>query len=157
MIEKKVALFALATLCIAAPVLSDVGCDYKGSSYSHGSAVCQVGNQYRCNSGKWAGLGLACTDNLPLGAKGCAFNGNAYSAGSASCQAGTQYRCDDGTWMSLALACTASGQIAARMPVAERTCMYNGATVATESTICKSGVTFRCDDGEWRNLGSACQ
>jgi hypothetical protein len=35
--------------------------------------------------------------------------------------------------------------------------MYNGATVATQSTICQSGITFLCEDGEWRNLGSACQ
>lgn len=157
MIKRKVALFALAAVFVAGPVLGDVGCDYKGTAYSHGSAVCQAGSQYRCDSGKWAGLGAACTENPPLGAKGCAFNGTVYSNGSACCQAGTQHRCDDGAWTSLNLACTTSGQIAAHMPASGRTCMYNGATVATESTICKSGVTFRCDDGEWRNLGSACQ
>ena len=59
--------------------------------------------------------------------------------------------------MSLAVACAASGQLAARIAPVGRTCMYNGATVATESTICKSGITFRCEDGEWRNLGTACQ
>lgn len=46
---------------------------------------------------------------------------------------------------------------AARMVPAGRACMYNGATVATQSTICRSGITFLCEDGEWRNLGSACQ
>ena len=35
--------------------------------------------------------------------------------------------------------------------------MYNGATVATQSSICKAGITFRCDDGEWGNLGTTCQ
>jgi hypothetical protein len=30
-------------------------------------------------------------------------------------------------------------------------------TVATQSTICKSGTTFRCEDSEWRTLGTACQ
>jgi hypothetical protein len=59
--------------------------------------------------------------------------------------------------MSLAVACTGSGQVAARMTPGGRTCMYNGATVATQSTICKSGITFLCEDGEWRNLGNACQ
>jgi len=38
-----------------------------------------------------------------------------------------------------------------------RPCIYSGATVATQSTICKSGITFRCEDSEWRNLGTACQ
>jgi hypothetical protein len=59
--------------------------------------------------------------------------------------------------MSLAVSCAASGQVAARMAPVGRTCMFNGATVATESTICKSDITFRCDDGEWRNLGTTCQ
>jgi hypothetical protein len=157
MIERKLALFALAAVFTAGPARGEIGCDYKGTAYSHGSAVCQAGSQYRCQSGAWAGLGVACSENPPLAAKGCTFNGNAYSSGSASCQAGTQYRCDDGAWTSLAVACTASGQMAAGLPAGGRTCMYNGATVATESTICKAGVTFRCDDGEWRNLGSACQ
>ena len=35
--------------------------------------------------------------------------------------------------------------------------MYNNATVATNSTICRSGTTFLCDDGEWHNLGTACE
>jgi hypothetical protein len=38
-----------------------------------------------------------------------------------------------------------------------RACSYNGATVATQSTLCKSGITFRCEDREWHNLGTACQ
>ncbi|HEX7408083.1 MAG TPA: hypothetical protein VF515_10610 [Candidatus Binatia bacterium] len=29
--------------------------------------------------------------------------------------------------------------------------------VATQSSICKAGITFRCDDGEWRNLGTPCE
>ena len=157
MIERKAALFALGALLIAGPAFGDIDCKYKGATYSHGSAVCQSGSQYRCNEGQWNGLAIACTDGVPVGAKSCAFNGSAYSPGSASCQSGTQYRCDDGAWTSLAVACTANGQVAARIAPAGRTCMYNGATVATESTICKAGITFRCDDGEWQNLGSACQ
>jgi len=47
--------------------------------------------------------------------------------------------------------------VPARMVPAQRTCMYNGATVATQSSICRSGITFLCEDGEWRNLGTACQ
>jgi hypothetical protein len=59
--------------------------------------------------------------------------------------------------MSLSVACTADGQLAARMAPVGRTCMYNGATVATDSTICKSGVTFRCEEGDWHNVGTACE
>jgi hypothetical protein len=157
MIERKAALFALGAVLIAGPAFGDADCTYKGATYSHGSAVCQAGSQYRCDDGQWSGVSIACTEIQPVGAKSCAFNGNSFSPGSASCQAGTQYRCDDGAWKSLAVACTGTGQVAALMAPAGRTCMYNGATVATDSTICKSGLTFRCEDGEWRNLGTTCQ
>ena len=157
MIERKAVLLALGAVLIAGPAFGDADCKYKGATYSHGSAVCQSGTQYRCNDGQWKGLGIACTENPPVGAKSCAFNGKSYSPGSASCQSGTQYRCDDGAWVSLAVACTGGGEPAVGMAPVGRTCMYNGATVATESTICKSGITFRCEDGEWRNLGTTCR
>ena len=157
MIANKAALLALGAVFIAGPVFGDVGCNYKGTTYSHGSAVCQSGSQYRCDDGEWTGLAIACAENPLVGAKSCAFNGNSYSLGAASCQSGTQYRCDDGAWRSLALACAGGSDGASRVAPAGRTCMYNGATVATQSTICKSGITFRCEDGEWRNLGSVCQ
>jgi hypothetical protein len=32
-----------------------------------------------------------------------------------------------------------------------------GATVASNSTICRSGSTFLCSDGEWVNLGTLCR
>ena len=157
MIERKAVLLALGAVLIAGPAFGEADCKYKGTTYSHGSAVCQSGTQYRCNDGQWMGLAVACTENPPVGAKSCTFNGKSYSPGSASCQSGTQYRCDDGAWVSLAVACTGAGEPAVGMAPAGRTCMYNGATVATESTICKSGITFRCVDGDWRNLGTACQ
>ena len=157
MIERKAALLALGAVLIAGPAFGDADCKYKGANYSHGSAVCQSGSQYRCDDGQWNGLAIACTESLPVSVKNCAFNGTSYSPGAASCQSGTQYRCDDGAWMSLAVACTASGPVAARMVPVGRTCMYNGATVATQSSICRSGITFLCEDGEWRNLGTACQ
>ena len=157
MIERKAALVILGAVLIAGPVFGDDDCTYKGTTYSHGSAVCQSGSQYRCDDGQWKGLGIACAVNLPVAAKGCTFNGDAFSPGSASCQSGTQYRCDDGAWTSLAVACPKAGDAPARMAPAGRTCMYNGATVATQSSICKEGITFRCDDGEWRNLGTTCR
>jgi len=157
MMERKAALVVLGAVLIAGPVFGDDDCKYKGTTYSHGSAVCQSGTQYRCNDGQWKGLAIACTENPPLGAKSCAFNGKSYSPGSASCQSGTQYRCDDGAWVSLAVACTGGSEPAVGMAPVGRSCMYNGATVGAASTICKSGITFRCEDGEWRNLGTACQ
>jgi hypothetical protein len=157
MIERRAVLLALGAVLIAGPAFGDADCKYKGATYSHGSAVCQSGSQYRCDDGQWSGLAIACTESLPVGAKSCAFNGNSYSLGSASCQSGTQYRCDDGGWRSLTIACPSGAEGGARMLPTGRTCMYNGATVATESTICKSGIAFRCEDGEWRNLGTTCQ
>jgi hypothetical protein len=35
--------------------------------------------------------------------------------------------------------------------------MYEGATVASNSTICKGGTTFLCSAGEWTNLGTLCR
>jgi hypothetical protein len=157
MIEKTATLFALGAVLITGPASGDVDCTYKGTAYSQGSAVCQSGSQYRCDEGQWSALAVACAEGLPIAAKSCAFNGSSYSPGSGSCQSGTQYRCDDGAWTSLAIACTESGQIAARMAPVGRTCLYNEATVATGSTICKSGITERCEDGEWHNLGTTCQ
>ena len=157
MIERYAAILALGTLFVAGPAFGNTDCKYKGSTYSHGSTACQSGSQYRCDDGEWTGLGTACTEGLPIGPKSCTFNGTPYSPGSASCQSGTQYRCDDGAWVSLAVACPASGQVGVQMAPVGRPCMYNDATVATESTICKSGIMFRCENGEWHNLGTACQ
>jgi len=138
-------------------VFGEDGCRYKDSTYSHGSTACQSGTQYRCDDGQWKGWGAACADNPPAAVRSCDLDGSAYSTGSASCQSGTQYRCDDGAWKNLAIACAVGGDAAARQAPEGRVCMYNGATVATQSSICKAGVTFRCDDGEWRNLGTTCQ
>jgi hypothetical protein len=157
MIERAVVFFALGAVLIAGPAFGDDDCTYEGATYSPGSAVCQSGSQYRCDDGEWSGLAIACTEGLTVGARSCAFDGTSYSTGSANCQSGTEYRCDDGSWVSRAVACTASDQSAAHMAPVGRTCMYNETAVATESTICKAGVTFRCEDGEWRNLGTTCQ
>ena len=166
MVERMAALLAVSALFIAgcdlrprpfSSVFGNDGCRYKDATYSHGSTACQSGTQYRCDDGQWKGWGTACAENLPVAGKGCDLNGNRYSPGSASCQSDTQYRCDDGAWRSLALACIGGSDAPARVAPAGRACMYNGATVATQSTICKSGITFLCEDGEWRDLGSACQ
>jgi hypothetical protein len=166
MVERMAALLAVSALFIAgcdlrprpfSSLFGEDGCRYKDATYSHGSTACQSGTQYRCDDGQWKGWGAACAENPPAAGKGCDLNGNSYSTGSASCQSGTQYRCDDGAWRNLALGCIGGSDLPARVASDEHTCMYNGATVATQSTICKSGITFLCEDGEWRNLGSACQ
>lgn len=146
-----------AMLMTAGAAYAEADCTYKGGDYSDRSTVCQSGREYRCDDGKWAVLSTACSEDLPAIGKSCLLDGTLYSPGSATCQSGTQYRCKDGAWGDLAITCTASGDTMAKRAPAGRTCMYNGATVATESTICKSGVTFRCQDGDWHNIGSACQ
>ena len=166
MVERIAALLAVSALFIAgcdlrprpfSSVFGNDGCRYKDSTYSHGSTACQSGTQYRCDDGQWKGWGTACTENPPLAAKSCTFDGTPYSPGSASCQSGIQYRCGDGVWRGLGIACTGGGDVAARTAPDARHCMYSGATVATQSTICQSGTTFRCEDSEWRNLGTTCQ
>ena len=166
MVERMAALLAVGALFLAgcdlrprpfSSVFGSDGCRYKDATYSHGSTACQSGTQYRCDDGQWKGWGTACTENPIAAAKGCDFDGDSYSPGSASCQSGTQYRCDDGAWRNLALACAGGADGGAEMVPGGLTCTYNGATVATESTICRAGVTFRCEDGDWRNLGSACR
>ncbi len=166
MILRLAALLAVGALCMAGCnlrprpfpwVVGSDGCRYEGSMYSHGSTACQSGTQYRCDDGQWKGWGAACAENLPVAGRGCDLDGNSYSTGSVSCQSGSQYRCDDGAWRNLAVACAGGGDGTLRIAPEGRTCMYNGATVATESSLCKRGITFRCEDGEWRNLGTACE
>lgn len=40
---------------------------------------------------------------------------------------------------------------------ARGTCAVGDATVSSGSTVCRAGVTQRCDDGVWVSLGTACQ
>lgn len=134
----------------------DDACKYKGTTYSHTSAVCQSGSQYRCDDGEWKGAGIACANRLLVSTKSCGLEGRAYSPGSASCQSGRQYRCDDGVWRNLVAACK-HGDIEARTAADARPCMHSGTTVPTRSIICKAGTTFRCEDSWWRDLGLVCQ
>ena len=54
--------------------------------------------------------------------------------------------------------CTPDQAIAPRViEPAVRTCMLDGSTVSSKSTVCKSGIMFVCDDGDWRNLGVPCR
>lgn len=78
---------ALAALVVGAAVVAggdnrppvfsslfgDDGCTYKGTMYSHTSAVCQSGSQYRCDDGRWEGLGFACAENPLVAAKSCGY------------------------------------------------------------------------------------
>jgi hypothetical protein len=130
-------------------------CNYQGTVYSHGAAVCQAGTQFRCDDGDWKSLAVACSS--PEG-KACDFNGSTYESGSTSCQGGTQYRCDSGLWKNIGGLCSPD-QIAAPRVInpGGRTCMLDGSTVSSKSTVCKSGVMYACDDGDWRNLGMPCR
>jgi hypothetical protein len=138
-------------------VFGNTGCRYGDSTYAHGTSACQSGTEYRCNNGQWSGRGTACAENLPAADKSCDLDGHSYSAGSASCQSGTQYRCDDGAWRNLAVACARSGDGSERRTRKVRSCIYNGATFGRGSSICRAGISYSCEDSEWRNLGTACQ
>jgi len=157
MIGRRAALLALGALLMAGSAFADADCTYKGAAYSHRSGVCQSGTQYRCDDGQWQALSIACAENPSAARNACALSGTSYYPGSVSCQSNTEYRCIDGSWASLGLTCVPVPELAAARIPAGRTCMYDGATVETESAICKAGVTFRCNDGAWSNLGTACQ
>jgi len=88
----------------------------------------------------------------------CVYDGKTYSDGGQACQSGSVFRCDDGKWKAAGGPCPASMGTAApaAAPGGTRTSMYENATVASGSSICKAGTVFRCDDGEWSNLGKAC-
>ena len=88
---------------------------------------------------------------------GCDYGSRTYSAGSAVCQSGMLYRCDGNQWMSLGSSCTAGGPIASSGSPATRSCAIGDATVANGSSVCRGATTFRCDDGAWINVGTACR
>lgn len=95
----------------------------------------------------------------PVAAVGsCMYYGQPYSAGSAVCQSGTQYRCDGSQWQSLGTAChTADVRDEAIPPLSPRSCVVGDATVASGSGVCRQGTTYRCDDGSWINVQTACR
>jgi hypothetical protein len=41
--------------------------------------------------------------------------------------------------------------------VGRATCLVGDSTVASGSSVCRGGVTNRCDNGVWVSLGTACQ
>jgi hypothetical protein len=141
----------------AALALNDDPCFFKGTIYSEGATSCQNESQFKCDDGEWEALGVTCKSERVAASRPCSYDGISYSTGSASCQAGTQFRCEDGTWRSLASPCTVLSGNTVRVVPQGDTCMYESATVASGSTICKSSSTFLCNDGQWVNLGTACR
>ncbi len=130
-------------------------CFLKGAMFSNGAQSCQQGAVFRCKDGDWKSQGTTCSDPAPAASRNCDLTGISYPTGAASCQNGTQYRCEDGAWRSLATTCP--GDVAIRVVPGAKTCMYEEATVASNSTICKSGSTFLCSDGAWTDLGTQCR
>jgi len=132
-------------------------CFFKGTMYSHGAASCQSGSQYRCDEGEWTASGMPCKSDTVAVSRTCQHDNIVFSSGAASCQAGTQFRCEDGEWTSLGTTCKVLSSNTVRPTTGGDTCMYQGATVASSSTICKDSSTFLCNNGEWVNLGTLCR
>lgn len=94
----------------------------------------------------------------PAAVGSCMYYGQTYSAGSAVCQSGTQYRCDGSQWQSLGVNCqTADARDTTIPPRLPRSCVVGDATVASSSSVCRQGTTYRCDDGAWISLQTACR
>jgi len=145
--------------CAAQSAQAGDPCYYNSTKYSDGGASCQGGREYRCDSGEWLTTTRACGVDVPelVTSRTCDFAGISFAPGSASCQAGTQFRCEPtGKWASLRIPC-AVGDSPIRIIPSGDTCMFSGATVASGSTICQSGSTFLCNNGEWTNLGTVCR
>ena len=146
--------------CVAGSAIraaADDTCFYRGSMFSHGALSCQNETQFKCDDGEWEAMGVACRPAEVVASRPCAFDGISYTTGSASCQAGTQFRCEDGTWRSLVTPCNVLSANTLKVPSSGDTCMYEDATVANGSTICKSKTTFLCNNGQWVNLGTLCR
>ncbi len=133
---------------------ADSPCFHKGTMYSDGAASCQSGSQYRCANGEWLSLGTSCMDEAVAVSKPCQFAGVTFPTGAASCQAGTQYRCEDGSWNSLGISCPGAESPIRVIPEGKTCMLEGGSTVATNSSVCRSGSTYLCSDGEWINLGT---
>jgi hypothetical protein len=157
---KRMAMGAVGLLCmIGTTGIASAGdsCFYRGTMFSHGSATCQNDSQFRCDDGEWEALGGTCKAERIVASRVCQYDGISFSTGSASCQAGTQFRCEDGSWKSLGTSCAVLSSNTVKVQPSGDTCMYEGATVASGSTICKSSSTFLCNNGEWVNLGTLCR
>lgn len=74
----------------------------------------------------------------------------------------------DGKWVEATIAADGRAErvtlLADRPPPAPptpvpgaRTCAIADATVASGSSICRGGTTYRCDGGTWVNVGTPCQ
>ena len=89
----------------------------------------------------------------------CIYSGQTYSSGSSVCQYGTQYRCDGTQWHSTGAAFERSAAYDTTLPppVSPRDCALGDATVANGSGMCRGGTTYRCDDGNWVSLQTACR
>jgi len=97
----------------------------------------------------------------PAATGSCMYYGQTYSAGSAVCQSGTEFRCDGSQWQSLGTPCQSGDGRRAHdttlPPQSPRSCVVGDATVASGSGICRQGTTYRCDDGAWINIQTACR
>jgi hypothetical protein len=145
--------------CAAQSAQAGDPCYFSSTKYSDGGASCQSGREYRCANGKWLSTTKMCKPSEAeiAAVRTCEFAGISFSPGSASCQAGTQYRCNEtGDWSSLRIPCSV-GDSPIRVIPSGDTCMFSNATVASGSTICQSGSTFLCNNGEWVNLGTVCR
>lgn len=60
---------------------------------------------------------------------------------------------EQGRVSNIDLATRSDGTVVLPAPHA---CSVGSATVASGSSVCRSGTTFRCRDGQWVNLGTAC-
>jgi hypothetical protein len=121
-------------------------CVYDGQSYSEGASTCQFGTQFRCESGAWQSLGVACAT---ISGPPCSADGVRYASGATHCAERREWRCESGQWRDLGTACVAPGARPGE-------CIIGGASVADGSAVCRKGTTFRCDDGSWVNVGTAC-
>jgi hypothetical protein len=96
---------------LTSPLALNDGCEYAGVSYANGSASCNAGRQYRCDSGRWRSLDLPCSVGdapfpvLTVRGAPCSYGGSSFASSSAICQSGTTFLCSNGEWINLGTVC----------------------------------------------------
>src|SRR5262249_1095093 len=55
-----------------------------------------------------------------------------------------------GEWKAMGIACSDAGS------EAPRNCQFGGVTYQNGAASCQAGTQYRCDNGAWASLGSAC-
>jgi hypothetical protein len=94
---------------------------------------------------------------------GCATTGHPcftertmYPDRTTSCQYGRVYQCDNGDWIAARESCSSPAPQVAAAGAVPATCEFGGISFSSGAASCNAGTQYRCDNGRWTSLGTAC-